>query len=457
MKNKSNLSILSATLVIVVLCTTANSQDKTFTAAQNLGAIVNSTSNDAAAVISPSGLSLFFTSSRSGGQGGSDIWVSHRGSLNSAWGAPQNLGATVNSPGTDSVGSFSIDGKTMFLQSDRPGGQGARDNYVSTRIDPNNDFGWTTPVNLGPVVNSSSNELAPAYFEDPTTGVNSIFFGTDRVGIPDIEYHIYQAVRNPDGTFQAPVPVPELNAGSETRVAIRRDGLEIFIASVRTGGIEAGQFDIWTAHRSSTAVAWSTPELAPAINSVRDETSPTLSPDGAILYFVSPRDGGMGGNDLYSATRCSLYATNAVCNVNRTVADFDGDGRADISIFRPADGTWWLMESATNTVIARRFGANGDRIAPGDYDGDGRMDMAVFRASDPAWWISKSSDNYSSFSVTQFGLSTDKPTPGDYDGDGRTDLAVYRNGTWYVLQSSNGQVLIQQFGLSSDVPVAGVQ
>ena len=110
------------------------------------------------------------------------------------------------------------------------------------------------------------------------------------------------------------------------------------------------------------------------------------------------------------------------------------------------------MESGTNTVTARQFGTNGDKIVPGDYDGDGRNDLAVFRPATATWWILKSSDSL--FTVTQFGLSTDKLVPADYDGDGKTDIAVYRNGTWYIKQSSSG-LLIQQFGLSSDIPVAG--
>ncbi len=59
-----------------------------------------------------------------------------------------------------------------------------------------------------------------------------------------------------------------------------------------------------------------------------------------------------------------------------------------------------------------------------------------------------------SFLSVQWGLNTDKPVPGDYDGDGKTDTAVYRDGTWYVLQSSNGQFMAQQFGAPEDIPVA---
>ena len=136
---------------------------------------------------------------------------------------------------------------------------------------------------------------------------------------------------------------------------------------------------------------------------------------------------------------------------SRPTADFDGDGSADLSIFRPSDGTWHVMESETNTYRALSFGLNGDKMVPGDYDGDGRTDFAVFRPSDSNWYVLRSSD--SAVSIINWGLAKDKPVPDDYDGDGRTDIAVYRNGTWYIVQSSDG-ISIQQFGLSGDVPVA---
>ena len=450
MKIKNTITMLSAIVALAILPIFAYSQNNNFTARQNMGATLNSAGNEVSAVISPNGLSFYFTSNRTGQ---ADIWVSQRTSLSSAWGAPQNLGGVVNTAANESIGSLSLDGRTMFLQSNRANSLGLRDNYISTRTDPNNDFGWTTPVNLGPTVNSASDDLAATYFEDPTTGVNSIFFGSDRVGTPGFSYHIYQAVRNSDGTFNAPVPVNEINGPEvDTRVTIRRDGLEIFIASGRPGGIAPSQFDIWRSTRASTSSPWSVPTLVPGINTAVDEQSPMLSPDGSILYFASGTTGAIGNGDLYAATRCSLYGTDAPCNVNRTVADFDGDGRADFSVFRPSDGTWYVMQSGTNTFRSQQFGTNGDKIVPGDYDGDGRTDFSVFRQSDSNWYILRSSDN--SFVGVQWGLNTDKPVPGDYDGDGRTDIAVYRSGIWYILQSSNGQLAAQQFGASSDIPVA---
>jgi hypothetical protein len=133
-------------------------------------------------------------------------------------------------------------------------------------------------------------------------------------------------------------------------------------------------------------------------------------------------------------------------------ADFDGDGRSDVSIFRPSDGTWHIMESDTNNYRVQSFGLSGDKIVPGDYDGDERTDFAVYRPSTGVWYVLRSSD--SSVSTIQWGLAKDKPAPADYDGDGRTDIAVYRDGAWYIVQSSDGSFSYQQFGLSSDIPIA---
>jgi len=460
MKIKATLTMLSAALALVIMAANAFSQNIVFSAPQNMGGVLNTAVNDQNMTLSPNGLNLYFASNRAGGLGGQDIVVSRRSALGAAWSAPQNLGATLNSTDSEAPMSFSLDGRTMFLQSNRAGGLGNQDLYISTRTNPNDDSGWSAPVNLGAVVNSPLFDTGANYFEDPATGAASIIFSSNRVGNPDVDFHLYQSTRNADGTFNAPVLISELGTmggSAELRPALRRDGLEIFFASSRPGGLGLPPpgpptFDIFVSTRTSTAAAWNPPVLVPGVNTTADDTQPSLSPDGSILYFHSTRTGGFGQTDLYAATRCSLFGAGAPCNVNRTIADFDGDGRADLSVFRPSESTWYVMESGTNTFRAQQFGINGDKIVPGDYDGDGRIDLGVFRPSDGNWYVKRSSDNM--VSITNWGLASDRPVPGDYDGDGRTDIAVFREGVWYIVQSSNGAPNYQYFGLSTDIPVA---
>lgn len=132
--------------------------------------------------------------------------------------------------------------------------------------------------------------------------------------------------------------------------------------------------------------------------------------------------------------------------------DFDGDGKSDLSIFRPLNGQWWYQQSLDNAVRAFQFGTSTDKPVPADYDGDGKTDIAVFRPSTGEWFVLRSS-NLSFFSVP-FGVSTDKPAPGDYDGDGLADIAVFRpsEGTWYINKTSGG-IQITQWGAAGDIPM----
>ncbi len=135
----------------------------------------------------------------------------------------------------------------------------------------------------------------------------------------------------------------------------------------------------------------------------------------------------------------------------RTAHDYDGDGRADIGVFRPSSGVWFLNLSGGGSSTFQ-FGSLGDRIVSADFDGDGKVDPTVYRNG--AWWRIKSTTN--TVDVVSFGLPEDIPTPADFDGDGKADVAVFRplTGTWYRINSSNGSVTATQFGMFGDKPVA---
>ena len=145
------------------------------------------------------------------------------------------------------------------------------------------------------------------------------------------------------------------------------------------------------------------------------------------------------------------YSCTTITTPLRSRADFDSDGKTDLSVFRPSEGNWYLNRSTAGFTVMN-WGLSSDQLAPGDFDGDNKADVAVFRPSSGTWWILRSSD--SGFSTTAFGLTGDVPVVGDYDGDFKSDIAVFRPSTnvWYVLKSTGGTI-ITPFGASGDLAV----
>ena len=279
----------------------------------NLGPTVNSPVIDQHPAISRKGLSLYFISNRTPGVGGQDIWVCQRDNVNNPWGSPQNLGSGVNSTSTENAPTLSSDEHLLFFASNRPGGYGGNDIWVSRRHNKHDDFGWGPPVNLGSTINTTDDEEGPTVFDDEKTGLAVLYFTSNRTwGVGDCDgpklgdFDIYVSTLQDDETFGPVCLVPELSSpGRDTRTAIRRDGLEIFITSNRATG--QGLLDLWVATRGSTSEPWSTPvNLGSTINSTFNEGAPALSSDGTTLYFYSNRPGGFGGNDLLVATRTEL-------------------------------------------------------------------------------------------------------------------------------------------------------
>lgn len=140
------------------------------------------------------------------------------------------------------------------------------------------------------------------------------------------------------------------------------------------------------------------------------------------------------------------------------IADYNGDMRDDIAVFRSGS---WFIQYDNGAVEVRQWGQAGDSAVAGDYDGDNHADVAIWRPADGTWWILNSgfafgyAGNY--FSAIQWGLPGDIPVPFDYDADGRTDLVVWRpsNGTWYIRSAVSNESTAIQWGLPGDIPTYG--
>ena len=286
-----------------------------WTAAVNVQSIpgtdptLNTPSNDGCPTLAPDGTTLFMASNRPGGLGGQDIWVATRESPEEPWGAPQNVGAPINTEFDDFCPSPTRNGHLFFFVSTRPGGCGGSDIYM-TRWQ-NEIHGWEEPVNLGCEVNTAGSEWSPflvhgpggpmLYFSSNVAGGYSAESSGAITGDDDIYVSEWQA-----GAFDGRQLVDDVNsAANDSRPNLSHDGQELFFDSNRVGTL--GGPDIFYAFRDKPHDPWSVPQpLGSDVNSPFAETRASLSWDGTTLVFGSNRPGGEGMADVYMTTRTRI-------------------------------------------------------------------------------------------------------------------------------------------------------
>jgi hypothetical protein len=311
----------------------------------------------------------------------------------------------------------------------------------------NNNYTGTTSVNNGVLIIDGSQQSSPVSVNGGALG------GTGTTGLVTVTTGVISA-----GTLTSPTGVLSIHGN------LMLDTTSAFVPKINgntagtgydqlnvTGGVILGQCALL-------------PAILPGYVPVVGDVYTVINNDGTdavIGTFIGIPEGASITTPAGVNFRISYVGGSGndvvitVTSARRAPFDFDGDGITDVGVFRPGNGTWYMLRSSDNGFVAQQFGLGTDRLAPGDFDGDGKTDVAVWRPATGYWYIITSGDG--SLRATQFGANGDVPTAGDFDGDGKTDIAVYRPsvGTFYLLHSSDNSFHFQQWGANGDQPVIG--
>jgi hypothetical protein len=306
--------MLSILVLALGLAAEVANADFTFGTPTNLGQTVNSSAREFNASISADGLSLFFISNRPGGVGGLDIWVTTRETLDDEWGTPANLGPTINTPVGEWGVSISSDGLSLYFDTSQSGSVATNDLWVATRATTDDD--WSNPVSLGPTVNSSGDDYTPSISADDL----SLYFMSNRsggVGAYDLWVTTRETTDDPWGT-PVNLGAPVNSSAFDVFPGISADGLLLFFASFASDGSGGySRTDIYMTRRATTDDDWGEPvNLGSTVNGLAWEDYPNVSADGSTLFFRVSLSGQNSGGDIWQAPIVP-------------VVDFNGDGIVD--------------------------------------------------------------------------------------------------------------------------------
>ena len=266
----------------------------------NAGPLINTENFDGGPELSEDGLTLLFGSARlnSIGQLDEDIYIATRETTAQPFGPARNLGPSINSLGFgDYSPDLSLDGLTLYFSSSRPGGLGEGDLYVTRR--ESTDDPWEPPQNLGANVNTPSFEGHPSISANGKT----LYWDSLRPdGLGDFD--IWMATRGSVGRNFGPAvnEGPEVNTmGPEFGAAISQNERQLFFSSARPGNV--GQVDIWVVERRTKSGSWGTPINLDTLNSPFFQATPTFSRNGKEVCFMAFRPEGFGDLDVWCANR----------------------------------------------------------------------------------------------------------------------------------------------------------
>lgn len=280
----------SALVLFVLLASIAISQQAKQTRAINLQAI-NSPYSDLAPIISADGNTMYFTSNRPGGVGGQDFWMSRR--VGGEWTTPVNI-TSLNTPQNEGPDTITADEKTMYYTgcNRRPDGSDKCDIYVSYK-DANGV--WTPGKNIGPPINTDYEEANASVSPDGKI----LYFTSNRPGGQG-GYDIWMSVLQPNGKWGQPINLgPTINTPMWEGIAFAAaDGVTLYFSSNGHGGF--GNADVFKTTRKPDG-SWTEPEnLGGLINSPYNDIYFTFPASGDYAYFSSSAEEGLGQEDIYA-------------------------------------------------------------------------------------------------------------------------------------------------------------
>ena len=395
-KSKIRCGGMLAILVLALgLTAEVANADFTFGTPTNLGPTVNSSADDLHPTVSADGLSLLFHSFRSGGSGGADLWVTRRPTVSDPWEIQVNLGELVNSSVEERAPSVSSDGLELYFHSNRPGGQGGTDLWVTTRATVSDP--WGEPVNLGPTVNTADDRNP-----DISADGLSLYFASNRPGgYGDTDFWVTTRITK-NAEWGTPVHLGSTvnSSYAERQPTISADGLWLFFndySNPRPGGY--GGEDIWMTTRPTPEGDWGPPvNLGPTVNTPYSDIGPDISYDGRTLFFSSNRLGGSGAWDLWQVSI-------------EPVVDFNGDGIVEIGDLLFLIESWGQDDPTTD-------------IGPAPW-GDGIVDVADLEVLMSYW----GQEAFDPALVAHWKLDETQGSIA-YDSAGEYDATLHGDPTW---------------------------